>query len=184
MSGGLRLTPEEVKTLVDELERRLEERGVPASILIFGGAAMALRFPDDPDVRTTSDIDAAYEPIAEVDEVVAEMARDFDLPDRWLNAPGKPWNVVRPSGATVTVADGEELIAMKLAAGRAQDMADLRIAARNLQIHHANELVDIAYRLYGEDSPALGDGRESYELFAEDVLKPKRSRGRSGAQSE
>lgn len=90
MSGGLRLTPEEVKTLVDELERRLEERGVSASILIFGGAAMALRFPDDPDVRTTSDIDAAYEPIAEVDEVVAEMARDFDLPDRWLNASGSP----------------------------------------------------------------------------------------------
>jgi len=31
----------------------------------------------------------------------------------------------------------------------------------------------MAYAVYGEDSMALGDPRESYELFARDVLGPE-----------
>lgn len=36
------------------------------------------------------------------------------------------------TGGTITVATAEELVAMKMAAGRAQDLADLRILARHL----------------------------------------------------
>ena len=52
---------------------------------------MLLNYPDDPDVRVTTDIDALIEPNDEIDEVVAEMAHDLELPRQWLNAAGKSW---------------------------------------------------------------------------------------------
>jgi hypothetical protein len=176
MSDGLVLTPDRAKELIEELERRLAARGIHASIRIVGGAAMALRFPDDPEVRVTTDVDAAYEPRPEIDEVIAEIAHDFGLPERWMNASSTPWNVVADTGDTVTVASSEELVAMKMAAGRAQDLADLRILARHMGIASPDELVRIAYEVYGEDSTALNDPRESYLLFAQDVLADRRRR--------
>ncbi|GAA1062366.1 hypothetical protein [Agromyces bracchium] len=176
MNDGLVLTAERARELVDELERRLAARGILGSVRIVGGAAMVLRFPDDPEVRVTTDVDAAYQPRPEIDEVIAEMADDLGLPDRWMNAASTPWNVVADTGGTITVATAEELVAMKMAAGRAQDLADLRILARHLGITEPERLVEIAYDAYGEDSPALGDPRESYELFARDVLADRRRR--------
>lgn len=174
MNDRLVLTPERAKELIGELERRLSARGIPGSVRIVGGAAMVLRFPDDPEVRVTTDVDAAYEPRPEIDEVIAEMARDYGLPERWMNGASSPWNVVADTGNTITIATAEELVAMKMAAGRAQDLADLRILARHLGITSPERLVEIAYDIYGEDSPALGDTRESYELFARDVLADRR----------
>ncbi|WP_438854815.1 DUF6036 family nucleotidyltransferase [Agromyces sp. M3QZ16-3] len=176
MNDGLVLTPARAKELIGELERRLAARGIRGSVRIVGGAAMALRFPDDPEVRVTIDVDAAYEPRPEIDEVIAEMARDYGLPERWMNGSSTPWNVVADTGGTITVATAEELVAMKMAAGRAQDLADLRILARHLDIRSSERLVEIAYEIYGEDSPALSDSRESYELFARDVLADRRRR--------
>lgn len=170
MSADLVLTPERARELLKELERRVVARGIPAVIRIAGGAAMALRFPDDPDVRVTFDVDAAYEPREAIDRIIEEMAREYGLPDRWMNAAGAAWNVVRPTEATITVATPTELAAMKMAAGRAQDLADLRVLARHLNISDPQQLVEIAYAAYGKDSPALSDPRESYELFARDVL--------------
>jgi hypothetical protein len=175
MSDGLILTPARAKELIDELVRRLAARGIDGSIRIVGGAAMALRFPDDPDIRVTSDVDAAYEPRPEIDEVIAEMARDLGLPDRWMNASSTPWNVVQDSGETISIAEPEQLVAMKMAAGRPQDIADLRVLARHLGITSPERLVAITYDVYGEDSLALSDPRDSYEMFARDVLaRPRR----------
>ncbi|WP_394552441.1 hypothetical protein ACDF64_16500 [Agromyces sp. MMS24-JH15] len=50
MNDGLVLTPARAKELIGELERRLAARGIPSSVRIVGGAAMVLRFPDDPEV--------------------------------------------------------------------------------------------------------------------------------------
>lgn len=174
MNGGLVLTPTRAKELIAELDRRIADRGIDGSVRIVGGAAMALRFPEDPEVRVTTDVDAAYQPRAEIDEVITEMARDFGLPDRWLNGASTPWNIVADSGGPITIATAKELVAMKMAAGRAHDLADLRILARHLGISNPDELVDIAYELYGEESAALSDTRESYALFARDVLSDRR----------
>ncbi|WP_394552440.1 hypothetical protein ACDF64_16495 [Agromyces sp. MMS24-JH15] len=121
-------------------------------------------------------MDAAYEPRPEIDEIIAEMARDYGLPERWMNGASTPWNVVSATGGTITVATAEELVAMKMAAGRAQDLADLKILARHLGITSPERLVEIAYEIYGEDSSALNDSRDSYELFARDVLADPRRR--------
>lgn len=173
-----------VRELLDELVRRLEGRGIRGTIRVAGGAAMLLRFPDDPNVRVTRDIDALIEPSDEIAEVVAEMAGDLDLPSRWLNAAGRGWLRVeepRSDGpVTISIASARELAAMKLSAGRDKDFADLVIIVRHLGITDPEQLVDIAYDVYGEDSVELPDGRESYLFYArsvvDEVYRPSRRR--------
>jgi hypothetical protein len=71
------LDVQKLRDLLDELVRRLHLRGVSGNIRIIGGAAMALRFPDDPSIRVTADIDAVYELRPEVDEVIAELRQSY-----------------------------------------------------------------------------------------------------------
>ena len=163
-----------VLQLLDELKDRLSARGVRGTVKVAGGAAMLLNYPDDPHVRVTTDIDALIEHDDEIAEVVAEMAHDLALPRHWLNAAGKSWLRVaaddRDDPISVSVATPKELIAMKLAASRDKDAADLAIIARNEGIDDPVTLVDIAYEVYGEDSVELPDGRQSYLWFAADVI--------------
>lgn len=164
-----------VRELLDELAARLAAGGVRGSIRVAGGAAMLLRFPDDPDVRVTHDVDALIEPSERVAEVADELARERGLPAGWLNSAGAGWLRVAadPSDAPVSIviASERELIAMKLAAGRDKDLADLMILVRHLGITDPDELVRIAYDVYGEDSVELPDGRDSYRWYAESVIE-------------
>jgi Nucleotidyltransferase of unknown function (DUF6036) len=169
------LDAQSVRELLDELARRLNERAVRGTIRVAGGAAMLLRFPDDPDVRVTRDIDARIEPRAEVEDVVAEMAADLGLPSTWLNAAGQSWLRVNAAPSddhlAVAIATPRELVAMKLSAGRDKDFADLGILVRHLGITEPDDLVHIAYEVYGDDSVELPDGRDSYRWYAESVIK-------------
>ena len=169
------MDPSEIRSLLDELTQRLVDRGVTGSIRIGGGAAMALRFPDDPAVRATRDVDATYEPRPEVDEVVAELTTERGLENGWLNSNAAGW--LRISGGSdteasfaVEVATPRELIAMKLAAGREHDLVDIATVARHLGITDPEVIVDIAYEVFGEDAVELPDGRQSYLYLAEAAL--------------
>lgn len=166
---------ETVQQLLEELKDRLVTKGIRGMIKVGGGAAMLLNYPEDPDVRVTTDIDALLEPADVIEEVVEEMARDLDLPRRWLNSAGRGW--LRVAGGqqqndpvSVSVATPKELIAMKLAAGRDKDAADLAIIVRHEGIGDPAELVAIAYEVYGDDSVELPDGWQSYLWFATDVI--------------
>lgn len=161
--------------ILADLEARLRERRITGSLKIVGGAALARLYPDDEDVRPTEDVDALFHPEGPVLEVAAQIAVDRGLRQGWLNSAAAPF---MPSGLHPRTADGfdvypaepEELIAMKMARGAPQDIADLRILARHTGISSSEELVDIAYRVYGEESVLLQDGRASYLLLARDVL--------------
>lgn len=172
------MDPVEVRRLLDELVRRLEEAGIEASIHVVGGSAMALLFPDDAEVRVTRDIDAAIEPTIEVRRVVDQMAADLGLSPGWLNANGTafiPPRAVSPSIAdsttvALTHADARELIAMKLAASREQDLHDLGVLARHTGITDAEVLVQITFDAYGEDSVILNESRSDYLVMARQAL--------------
>ncbi len=173
--GGHQLDPVELRELLDELVRRVEARGLTGAIRIVGGAALALRYPDDADVRMTRDVDATWEPQTEVADVIAELAAERGLETDWINPAAASWlRTDEPDPAegefVVVVATPEQLVAMKLAAGREQDLADLRILARHLGIRDAARLVDLAYKVYGDDSVELPDGRESYLVLARAVI--------------
>lgn len=177
------MDPAEVRDLLNELERRLLAAGIDAQIYVIGGSAMALNFPDEVDTRLTQDIDAVITtPKAEVHRVVEAMANDLGLSPTWLNSNGAPFVPPRTSqhtsgrGVDVTIATTKELIAMKLAASREQDLHDLGILARHAGITDAGELVDIAYDAYGDDSITLNETREDYLIIAKQVLDRERRR--------
>ncbi|GGC00878.1 DUF6036 family nucleotidyltransferase [Cellulomonas carbonis] len=169
------LTREEILGLLTELGARLSARGVAATVYVVGGAAMALEFDTR---RSTRDIDAVLRPEATVAEEARRMAGDLGLSPGWLSSaatafvPGgddDPVPVDVP-GLAVAAASPRHLLAMKLAAGRPQDLADLRVLFRHLGIRGAREAADMAFDVYGEHSSVLGESREDIELLAQAVL--------------
>lgn len=181
------LDPVEVRHLLDVLEQRLKDEGIDARVHVIGGSAMALLFPEDSETRFTTDIDAAVSPRPEVLGVVDKIAEEMGLSPTWLNANGTPFIPPRspgsavPTGVTVTIATVEELIAMKLAASRDQDLFDLGILARHAGITDPAQLVDIAFAAYGEDSVVLTDGREDYLMMAKQAIVAEQKRSKRAA---
>lgn len=178
MSGADQLDPAFVRRLMDELQQALAARNVDGRMFIVGGAALALRYPEDHTVRVTTDVDAVYWPETEVREEADKLAERYKLSKSWLNPNARPFvpdgqgSVHEPSvGFVIDIADPRVLVAMKLASAREQDMADLVILARHLRITTPEVLVDIAFDIYGEDSMGLPDSREDVLLLAIDVLE-------------
>lgn len=169
------LDPADVGELIQELRIRLIQRGVRGHLRVIGGAALALHFPEDPQVRVTKDIDALYWPKRIVEGVAREIALERGLSSGWLNDRARPW-APREAEAravesfSVSNATLEEMVAMKLAASREQDLHDLEILVRHMNITTAEEIVQIAYDQYGPDSMALAETREEYLLIAGQVI--------------
>jgi hypothetical protein len=178
------MDPEEVKRLLEVLRDRLTADGVDAQVHVIGGSAMALLFPDDIETRFTTDIDAAINPLPPVRRVIEQIADELGLSPTWLNANGGPFIPPRDdlpnnsAGVLITIATARELIAMKLAAARHQDIFDLGILARHEGITDPEELVQIAFEQYGDDSMVLTEPRAEYLLLARDALDAERRRSK------
>lgn len=178
------MDPAEVRYLLDVLTQRLTDEGIDAQVHVIGGSAMALLFPDDGETRFTTDIDAAVSPRPAVLRVVEQIAHEMGLSPTWLNASGTSFipprsqSAASPTGVTVTIASVDELIAMKLAASRDQDLFDLGILARNAGITDPERLVDIAFDAYGEDSVVLTDSREDYLIMAQQAIAAEKKRSK------
>lgn len=132
--------------------------------------------------RSTEDIDSRYSNKI-IDEVATEMAAEYVLPARWLNShatafipDGAEWAANIPgTPAAVSLADLPTLAAMKLAAERSKDIEDLERVASALDIDTPEELVDLAYEKYGEESIPLSAGRENYLIVAGEALAAARA---------
>lgn len=171
----------ELTRLLRELGTRLEERGRFVELTILGGSALVLGSIAD---RATKDIDALVSNDGLLRELVMEMANDLGLPTDWLNTAVTPWappgahdfpidDQLSSGGLLVRVAPARAMFAMKLAAFRPEDRADLRQLARWLEIEKAETAVDLVYQIYGEyASEAGGHGadRQEYLLRATALL--------------
>jgi hypothetical protein len=165
---------DEIRTLLAELGRRLDEQGVRATIYIVGGAAIALSTDTR---RVTVDIDAIFHPETTVSDVVATMAREKGLRPDWLNqsarafVPGGDDDAVKLEipGLSVALASPQHLLAMKMAAFRPTDVPDLELLFRELGIAAAEQAADIAQAVYGDESAVLPD-RDELILSAQAVL--------------
>jgi hypothetical protein len=166
--------------LLTELGRRLSAKGVAGRLYIVGGAAMALEFDTR---RSTRDIDAVLHPPTTIADEAASMATDLGLPAAWLSAAATPFIPLPDEdpvsldveGLQVAVSSAANLLAMKMAAGRPQDLTDLVVLFRHLKIRSPAQAVDIAERMYGDDSVVLSEPRESLLLLAESVLARARA---------
>ena len=175
MNATMGFDREKIIELLTELGRRLSAKGVVGHLYIVGGAAMALEFDTR---RTTRDIDAVFHPPTMIAEEAAAMAQDLGLPSGWLSAtarafiPGPDDNPVPldVEGLQVAISSAQNLLAMKMAAGRPQDLSDLVTLFRHLEIKRPEQAVDMAERMYGAGSALLSEPRESLLLLAEAVL--------------
>lgn len=163
------------KALLTELGRRLSAKGVAGRLYVVGGAAMALEFDTR---RTTRDIDAIFDPPSTIADEATSMATDLGLPPGWLSGaaaafiplPDEDQVSLDVEGLQVAVSSPTNLLAMKMAAGRPQDITDLVVLFRHLKIRSPEQAVAVAERMYGDDSVVLNEPRESLLLLAESVL--------------
>ncbi|ABK05583.1 hypothetical protein Arth_4413 (plasmid) [Arthrobacter sp. FB24] len=170
----------DVIDLLREVESRLASRGVALDIQVVGGAALLLHGVLD---RATGDIDARYTSAEIVEEVAADMAREYGLPPKWLNRsaaaflPEDARWIAGPAGTSsaVRLADLRTLAAMKLAAERSKDIEDLGHIALALGIEHADQLVRLAFEKYGHHSIALSAPVDNYEIVAEEAINAARA---------
>lgn len=164
---------EQIAQLLAELDRRLQARGIAASIFIVGGAAVAAgaRPHDKPGEqgdarrdRLTADVDALTHDRVVLDEARA-LARERGLPEHWLNTNANMWMPPLPldalehprqPGLRVTYADDGFLLANKLLAQRAKDADDVVALAEGLGLDSATpEQLEAHIRSYYTDTEML-----------------------------
>ena len=175
MSVEVEFSREDIEELLEELGRRLLARNMTGRIYVAGGAAIALEFPER---RVTRDIDALFDPVRAMREEADAMAAERGLSPTWLSdgvrafmpsgddPQAKTYSV---PGLDVGVASPRYLLAMKMAAGRPQDLHDLILIFRELGITKTEEAADIAQAVHGPDSILLPP-RDELILYAEAVL--------------
>ncbi|MEI6230659.1 MAG: hypothetical protein WCP81_07995 [Actinomycetes bacterium] len=150
------LSPNEVREILTELVKRLAVRGSAGAIHVIGGAAIALI---NPDRVATQDVDGFIR-IADAQDVLDELARDYGLTPDWFNwrAQGlqppiggpEMWHeVVREGSVVLQVANTDALLAMKLNAARARDTADIAWLLGALKITD----FEVAERIFEEYYP-------------------------------
>lgn len=151
----IELDADRMRSLLDELDIRLQERGVKASIYLVGGAAMALEYGRE---GLTPDIDAVVSHQAVVEEARV-LAERHGLPESWLNSNAAGWVPPRPAwalrratklGLTVHVAPAEHVLAMKLIAVRRKDRTDIRLLVQHCGLVHAtaDDYADFLQQVY------------------------------------
>ena len=146
---------DEIQTLLVELSDELALTEIRGEMLIVGGAAMALAYSTR---RSTSDLDAVFEPKTLIYEAAARIATRHSLDAGWLNdavkgyLPGADPNATvffdRP-GLVVRIASPRYLLAMKLLASRVErDEDDIRVLLRLSNITTADEAIALVSDLY------------------------------------
>ncbi len=166
MAPKRELTVDEILELLTELGQRLSAKGVRASLYIVGGAAIAIELDTR---RVTADVDAVFHPETSVASEAAAMAHDRGLPRQWLNQAAAAWVPGASSdvdavlldipGLAVAVASPTHLLAMKMAAFRPTDRADLELLFAELEITTPERAADVVATVYG-DHTALPDRAE------------------------
>jgi hypothetical protein len=169
-----------IRQLLDELDQRLRVAGIAATVYVVGGAAISLHLPDTD--RRTQDIDGITTD-DRVGPIVAQMADELGLPEGWLNGAARPFLPAIPAdaltppsspGLRVQLATLEQLLAMKLAAGRARDAADITALATVLQVD-PEEAVQLTLKAYGAEALEVMTELEDVRHDAQ-ALIPERPR--------
>lgn len=152
--------------LFGELSEELEREGLRGHVYIVGGAALIAGFGRK---RSTHDVDGkiVYEKRG-VTEAARRLAKKHDLPANWLNEnatlfmPHKDdrqaTTVFNSPALVVTGASAKHLLAMKIDAGRPEDVDDIQWLLEQLQINNIEEAIEVHRETYPH-SPLLTTSR-------------------------
>ncbi len=160
MSGSLDRS--RIMKLFGELSEELDRQGLRGHIYLVGGvggvggAALVAGYGRK---RSTHDVDAkiVYEKQG-VTEAAKRLAEKHDLPTNWLNEnatlfiPHKEDShaatVFNSPGLVVTGASAKHLLAMKIDAGRPEDIEDIKWLLEQLRIENIDEAVEVHRETY------------------------------------
>lgn len=155
------------------LGAELDRRGLHGDMYVLGGAAIALAFDAR---RSTRDIDAIFEPKAEIYEAAAVVAAKLDLPAGWLNDAVKGFlagpdpdavAVLDVPGLRCATASPRMLLALKVLAHRVgEDEDDVRLLARTLGLSTAGAVLAVAEEVFGDRLDAAA------RFFLEELFAP------------
>jgi hypothetical protein len=151
------LTRETIETALTLLDAELGRAGQRASLYLVGGAVLCLVFRAR---DATRDVDAWFDPPGAVRIAASRVAAALDLPDDWLNDAAKAFIPQKAQfeawrsfpNLEILVADTRTLFAMKCAAARTEeDVADIRLLARELGLTSSAEAVEVVLMYYAPD---------------------------------
>lgn len=152
------LTRSAILDAFSQLSEELGKRGVLGELNIVGGTAMILAFNAR---NSTKDVDAIFEPAAEVRKAAAVVAANLALPAEWLNDAAKGF--LSPSGdftpietldlpnLRIQAPTPEYMLAMKVLAARtgvAGDAPDIAFLIRLLGLSDCGMVMQIVQRYY------------------------------------
>lgn len=165
---------EEAAELLRQLGQRLHAEGLELDLYVVGGAAMMFAYDL---TRATSDIDAAEglgDRAQQIARSMAEQRRDL-APD-WLNSNVQQMaspsskkdrlEVLNAPGIRVTVPPASEMLAMKVRAGRPQDMTDILRLTQRMGITDPKQAIAIAEHLYGPGMISTESAQSVHNIMA------------------
>ncbi len=153
------LDAEQLRSLLNELVKRMKAHSINGGIRIVGGAAIALSFNER---RSTTDVDALLYPAEPILEIAGQMALDLNLAEDWLSDSVKQFvpfvsldswtEIISVDGAEVFVGSTELLLAMKLKANRGQrDSKDIYLLLTSLEIGSVEEVQAIFEKFHAQE---------------------------------
>lgn len=154
------LTQADIRRLFDLLNEELRESKTRGDLYLAGGAVMCLAYHARP---STADLDALFQPSAEVRKAAARAAVKSGFPADWLNDSVKGYLSERSDFAPfleldhlkVMVAQPKYLLAMKCLAMRIgaefHDLDDVRFLLRLLDIRSYDQAIAIIAEYYPLD---------------------------------
>ena len=156
------LDKENIEKYLDELALEIERAKIGRhSILVVGGAAMALKYENE---RATVDIDICFREQNKLHSCCDAIARTYGLPEDWINADvmhsdsfsyklfdyATLYKTIRDV-LDVYVVDDKDLYCMKIVGLRPKDIVDMNSIAPRLKANGicVSDIEDNFERLYG-----------------------------------
>jgi len=171
------LAQEDIQRLFKLLNEELRQSGTCGELYLVGGAVMCLAYNAR---QSTTDVDALFQPAAEVRKAAARAAAKNNLPAEWLNDGVKGYlsregdfaPFLELDHLRIMVARPEYLLAMKCLAMRIgaefHDEEDVRFLLRLLDIQSYDQAVEVITKYYPlEQFPQK-------TIYALEELLPKR----------
>jgi len=141
---------DEIETYLRAVGAELASQGLIGEIVLAGGAFMTLVLRSR---EATLDVDAYFDPKTSgaIRAAALKVARHHGLPDDWLNDAVKGFFASPPlttrwaeyPGLRVDALTPAYMFTMKAVAGRPQDLPDIEVLARHLDINSSEDALAI-----------------------------------------
>ena len=166
--------------LFGELSEELERQGLRGHVYIVGGAALIAGYGRK---RSTHDVDGriVYEKRG-VMEAARRLAEKHDLPTNWLNEnatlfmphtdDSQATTVFNSPALVVTGASARHLLAMKIDAGRAEDVEDIQWLLDELRIENLDEAIEVHWTTYPQSRLPTTNRKRLEEAFSRRTSNP------------